>query len=150
MERLYRRRPPHLRLDAPLVAYFVTWRLATGQPNLTPRERDTVAAAVRHWDGVRCVLSAWVVMNDHVHVVVALLTDMPLERLLHSWKSFTAHQLVGQGRRSSVWQDESFDHIIRSDAEMQRDLLYVCSNPLKRWPEIQEYPWVWPMLRSLA
>jgi putative transposase len=89
-------------------------------------------------------------MDDHVHVVVSPLAQARLETLLHSWKSFTANQLGTVGRRAPTWQDESFDRIVRSDAEMQRFMLYVCSNPLKRWPDAREYRWVWPELKELV
>ncbi len=150
MERFYRRRLPHWRLDAPRIVYFATWRLAEQQSGLSPPEREVVAGALRFWNGTRCLLSAWVVMDDHVHVVGAPLADVRLEQLLQSWKSFTAHQLAAGGRRAPIWQDESFDRVVRNDSEMQRYVLYVCSNPLKRWPEAHEYRWVWPELRKLV
>jgi REP element-mobilizing transposase RayT len=150
MERFYRRRLPHWRLDSPLVLYSVTWRLEIGQPDLEPKERDIVAGAITYWEGLRCRLAAWVVMNDHVHVVVAMLAGWRMETLVHSWKSFTAHQLAGDGgRKSPVWESESYDRVIRSDDELERTVRYVCSNPLTRWPALEEYPWVAPDLKRL-
>jgi REP element-mobilizing transposase RayT len=150
MERFYRRRLPHWRFDAPLVIYFVTWRLAVRHAALSAAERDVVAETIRHWEGTRCRHSAWVVMDDHVHVVVAPLTGEPLESLVHSWKSYSAHRLMAGGRSAPLWQHEPFDRLVRSDLELARTILYVCSNPLKRWPELTEYKWVWPGLRQLA
>jgi REP element-mobilizing transposase RayT len=150
MERLYRRRLPHWRVDAPGVVYCVTWRLAEGGMRLVPAERETVAEALRHWEGTRFRSDAWVVMDDHVHVVGAPLTSEPLETLVHSWKSFSAHRLMAGGRAGPVWQHEPFDRLVRSDLEFARTILYVCSNPLKRWPELTDYRWVWPELRQLA
>jgi hypothetical protein len=84
-------------------------------------------------------------MDDHVHVVLSLEAGQRLEMLVHSWKSFTSHQLVKAGsRRAPVWLNESFDRVVRDEEEMQEKLVYVCSNPLKRWPEVREYRWVWP------
>ena len=150
MERFYRRRLPHWRLDAPLVVYFVTWRVVEGVPRLTDGEREIVAATIRYWEGTRFRSDAWVVMDDHVHVVGATLTDEPLELLVHSWKSFSAHRLMAGGRKAPVWQHEPFDRLVRDESEFARTVLYVCSNPLKRWPELTGYPWVWPELRKLV
>jgi putative transposase len=150
MERFYRRRLPHWRLDAPLVAYFLTWRLADGAAPLAAAERDIVAATIRHWEGTRWRNDAWVVMDDHAHLIGAPLAAEPLEALVHSWKSYAAHRLMAAGRAAPVWQHESFDRLVRSDLELGREILYVCSNPLKRWPELTEYRWVWPELRKLA
>ena len=63
-------------------------------------------------------MHAYVVMNDHVHVLVQPSSDHRLEEILHSWKSFTANQLrQASGRRGTVWQDEYFDRVIRNGVE---------------------------------
>ena len=87
----YRRRLPHLRVDGAI--YFVTWRVQSGQPDLSDGERDEVVAAIRAFDGDRHVLHAYVVMNDHVHVILEPLSDFRLEAILHARKSFTANRL---------------------------------------------------------
>lgn len=52
-----------------------------------------VANALRHFDGERYDLHAWVVMPNHVHVVVTPREGATLSSILHSWKSFTAHEV---------------------------------------------------------
>ena len=60
------------------------------------------------------------------------------------WKSFTAHHIKSlSGRIGSIWQDESFDRIIRDERELVEKLAYIQGNPQKRWPEIRDYPWLW-------
>jgi REP-associated tyrosine transposase len=143
MELLYRRRLPHWRNDE--VIYLVTWRLAKGQPELDSAERNLVAQALKHFDGQRYRLAAYVVMNDHVHALVMPLGTHRLKGILHSWKSFTAHQMRRDPRRAGhVWQDEYFDRIIRDDKEFLQKLRYIVNNPSKRWPDLEAYPWVWP------
>ena len=145
MERFYRRRLPHWRVDGSLADYFVTWRLASSQSDLSPTERDLVAESLTYWDPRACRVAAWVVMNDHVHVVVAPAVGVRLETLLHSWKSYTATRMVrGHGRAGPVWQREFYDRVIRGDEEFQKLIEYVCHNPWKRWPTLAEYRWVWP------
>ena len=46
-------------------------------------------------------------------------------------------------RRNSVWQDEYFDRIVSDEAEFLEKVKYILNNPLKTWPDIQEYRWVW-------
>ena len=55
----YRRKLPHLRQDH--AAYFVTWRLANGQPKLDSRERELVMAAIRNFAAQRYNLSDYVI-----------------------------------------------------------------------------------------
>jgi len=144
MERFYRRHMPHFRGDVPGSVYFVTWRLASDQPALSEAERDVVASALRHWDGIRCNLLAFVVMDDHVHVLLSLLEGTALERLLQSWKGFTGHRLVKEfSRKARVWQQESYDHVVRNDKELEQLVTYIADNPQKRWPEQTAYAWLW-------
>ena len=81
--------------------YFVTWRLGHGQPDLTPAERDDVAEALRHFNATRYKLAGYVIMNDHVHVVVEPADGERLEAIVHSWKSFTAHRFARAGSRKA-------------------------------------------------
>jgi putative transposase len=138
----YRRRMPHWRLAGSV--YFVTWRLAPSQAELSPEERGMIMAALRHFNGSRYELYACVVMPDHVHVLVKPLEKHLLQDIVHSWKSFTAHKFRGDyGRKVGIWQEEYFDRIVRDEKEFLDKAQYILNNPLKRWPEMEEYPWVW-------
>ena len=143
-EFLYRRKLPHWRQDE--VTYFVTWRLAGGQEELDSDERNLVMAAMKRFAGQRYDLAAYVVMDDHVHAMLTPIPPNEVQGILHSWKSFTAREMQREGKRCGrVWQDEYFDRIIRDDKEFAQKLDYVVRNPWKRWPDMKEYAWVWPL-----
>ena len=122
--------------------YYVTWRLRGSVAHLNPDERSRVLAAINHFDAVRYEVHAAVVMDDHVHVLFTLLADHTLSRALHTWKSFTAHELQKLGRRGGVWQDEYFDRTIFSATEFEQKARYIAANPAKRWPSLSGYRWV--------
>ena len=139
---LRRRKLPHW--HGPGATYFVTWSLSRGQRDLDPTERDLVAEALRYFQGSRYSLTAWVVMNDHVHVIVQPEVEWSLTRVLHSWKSFTAHKLVkAYGRAAPIWLPESYDRLVRNEIELARFTRYIVQNPRRRWPAVGEYKWVW-------
>jgi len=138
--RTYKGALPHWR--AADEVQHVVWRLAKGQCPLSHEERHLIVDALKHFDGDRYVLIAYAVMDDHVHVVLNP-GDVPLERILHSWKSFTGHQLVLRGRAAPVWQTEYYDHIVRNDQELDDTVAYVVHNPIERWPELKAYAWAW-------
>jgi putative transposase len=138
----YRRRMPHWRLTGSV--YFVTWRLMPSLAKLSAEERAVILAALRHFDGSRYELYACVVMPDHVHVLVKPLERHILQDIVHSWKSFTAHQFRRDfGYKVGIWQEEYFDRIVRDEREFLDKAQYIINNPLKRWSEMEEYPWVW-------
>jgi putative transposase len=137
----YKRRLPHWRM--PGSVYFVTWRIHPIQPDLLPAERAIIASALGHFDGKRYNLLAYVIMSNHIHLLVEPLEDYKLHDILHSWKSFTAHTLQRQfGRKGCIWLDEYYDRIIRDEEEFLEKAQYILNNPLKVWPEIEDYEWV--------
>jgi len=137
---IYHRRLPHWRLEGR--TYFITWRLHSKQKPLTPSEKDLVASALRHFEGTRYSLFAFVVMDDHVHILFSLMERFELKSILHSWKSFTGHKLSSDFKRPApVWQDESFDRIVRTEAEFLEKGNYILNNPRKKWPELEDYSW---------
>jgi REP element-mobilizing transposase RayT len=89
-------------------------------------------------------LIGYVVMNDHVHVVVKPIGDHRLTATVHSWKSYTANRMQRLCKRSGrVWQREYFDRVIPDEQELNDRLNYILGNPGKRWPDDQDYSWVW-------
>jgi len=109
MEPFYRRHLPHWRQDQ--ATYFVTWRLARGQRELDSSERELVATAVKSFRSQPYEIAAYVVMDDHVHALLAPLPAYKLRSILHLWKSFNTRQMQREHRRfGRVWQE-----VLRSD-----------------------------------
>ncbi len=103
---------------------------------------EVVAKALRHFDGGRYDLLAWCVMPNHVHAVVKPREENELVDILHSWKSFTAHEINKRlGRREEVWQKESYDHLIRDGEDLRNQVTYVLENPRKAG--LLNWEWVW-------
>ncbi len=95
------------------------------------RVRSVVTDALLLFHAARYALDAWVVMPNHVHVVVTPLLDYGLSAILHTWKSFTSHA-VGKrlpNWRGAFWQKEYFDHIVRGPDHLERFRVYISNNP---------------------
>ncbi|HYY13342.1 MAG TPA: carbamoyl-phosphate synthase large subunit, partial [Chthoniobacterales bacterium] len=95
------------------------------------KSAEIVAAALRHFDGERYFLDGFVVMPNHVHVLVQPRNGHTLSKILHSWKSFTAHRLKNANTDSTIWQEESFDRIVRDWDSLQDYRRYIIRNPEK-------------------
>ena len=138
---IYHRRLPHWRYDKSI--YFVTWRLHRRQKPLTPAERDMVKSAIEYFEGSRYDLYAYVVMDDHVHILFNPKDKRRVQDIVYSWKSFTANKMQREtGRQGAIWQDEYFDRIVRSESEFLEKANYILNNPRKRWSDVKEYQWV--------
>jgi D-tyrosyl-tRNA(Tyr) deacylase len=95
-----------------------------------PAVAAVVTNALRHFDGQRYTLGEFVVMPNHVHALVTPLGEWTLEQILHSWKSFTAHEINHLlARDGPVWQSEYFDHLVRNEQQLQNLTEYIRQNP---------------------
>ena len=108
-----------------------------------PEIARLVADALRFFDGQRYHLEAWVVMPNHVHVIVEV-WQTPLAGLLHSWKRHTAKEANRVlGRLGRFWQREYWDTWIRDEEHRQRTLRYLEDNPLKARLVRDPADWPW-------
>lgn len=90
-------------------------------------------------------LWSYVIMANHIHVLLQPKPPMSIATITKSIKGFTAREanklLARTGQR--FWQDESFDHWARDRAELFRIVQYIENNPVKtglvKSPE--EWPW---------
>jgi len=96
-----------------------------------PAVAGLVQHALLHFDGDRYRLVAWVIMPNHVHVLVELMTGQSLAAVIHSWKSFTASQANRLlGRTGPFWQREYFDRAIRDERHLAASVNYIVGNPV--------------------
>src|SRR5213595_8694 len=90
-----------------------------------------VANALRHFDRERYRLDAFVVMPNHVHVLVQPKSGHSLSERLHSWKSFSAHSInKALHRKGDFWMEESHDRMVRDFEELERYRDYIKENPV--------------------
>jgi len=95
-----------------------------------PEIANLVENALKHFDDERYTLFAWSVMPNHVHALLRPVTGQDLERILHSWKSFSAkkaNELLG--RQGTFWQEEYYDHVVRDGEDFRHQVQYVLENP---------------------
>ena len=102
---------------------------------------DLLQNALLHFDGQRYDLLAWCIMPNHVHVILKTRPGELLENILHSWKSFTSHEINKQnGTSGSIWQKESYDHLVRDGDDLRNQVEYVLDNPVKAG--LGDWEWV--------
>lgn len=105
-----------------------------------PKVADVVENALRHFDGERYQLGSYVIMPNHVHVLVRPVMEHTLSDILHSWKSFTAKEANKLlNRTGEFWQDESFDHIVRDEQALENFAFYIEQNPVHAGLRAGEY-----------
>jgi 1-hydroxy-2-methyl-2-(E)-butenyl 4-diphosphate synthase len=97
-----------------------------------PEIAKLVLDAIKHFDGDRYHLHAWSIMPNHVHVILHPSGDIQLEKIVHSWKSFTAKKANElSGKNGGFWQEEYYDHVVRDGEDFKNQVRYVLENPRK-------------------
>lgn len=138
-----------------------------------PRAARLVTDSMHYFDLQRYELGCYVVMPNHVHAIVRPFTvgwicnpsqsragsqelcldpkvmdgsTWELEGILQSWKRHTArtiNKLVGL--HDSLWQQESFDRIIRDEEHLWRAIQYIGANPFTARLTVKQCPrWIRP------
>lgn len=99
------------------------------------RERaigEIVAKSLLHFDGDRYEITDFVVMPNHVHLLAAFPTEDALLKQCESWKHFTAVQINRKlGRSGRFWQQDGFDHLIRTPEQFETLRDYIAQNSVK-------------------
>jgi len=117
----------HLKFSEEYLAF-----LDKGYGECVLRRRDVaskVAQTLEHFDGQRYYLGDFVIMPNHVHLLVGLLGETDVTRLCYSWKKYSAQSINRLlGRRGRLWQEESFDHLVRNTQSFERFRWYIARN----------------------
>ena len=144
----YRRNLPHIiRDDRPLFITFSThdrWRLPPGARTIALRH-------ALHDHETKIYVDVVVIMPDHAHVILTVSPNEPelnvdLSSVMKAMKGVSARRINELlCRTGHVWQDESFDHVIRDSERSRAKIEYVCANPVRAGlvSSPDEYPWLW-------
>ncbi|MFZ1011226.1 MAG: transposase [Candidatus Sulfotelmatobacter sp.] len=145
----YRRRLPHLQCD--YRQHFVTF--CTDRRWILPeRVRSIVLECCLHDNGAKFDLRVAIVMPDHVHMIFTPLVNQhemeiySLGEIMDAVKGASAHMVnKALGRKGTVWQAESFDHVLRSSESLDAKIAYLLENPVRAGlvSDWTEYRWLW-------
>lgn len=96
-----------------------------------PRIGALVQDALLCFDDSRYRLYAWVIMPNHVHVLLMPSASYALAAIVQSWKSYTAKQANRILQRAGeFWQREYFDRYIRHNRHFAAAVSYIEGNPV--------------------
>lgn len=106
-----------------------------------PENSGIVAEAFQFFDKERYHLDSFVIMPNHVHLLVCPLRPHKLSKLLQSWKRHSAREINRKLNRTgqTFWLDENFDHIVRSWEQLERFRRYIQLNPVRAGLRDREY-----------
>jgi REP element-mobilizing transposase RayT len=145
----YRRMLPHYQKAHRVV--FITFCKNFRGEAVPPQARDVVLQCCLKGNGRYFHLQGVVVMPDHVHMLLTPLCDEDgwrygLPAILKSLKGASARAVNKILHTSGpVWQEESLDHVLRSQESLQGKLEYIRQNPVRSGlvQKPEDYRWLW-------
>jgi len=105
-----------------------------------------VANRIHELDGLRYSLIAYTIMSNHVHLLFDTTNiyestavdgkgktrNYPVADTMRSLKGNTSRKCNQQLKRNgSFWYNESYDHYVRDESELNRIINYIINNPVK-------------------
>jgi putative transposase len=96
-----------------------------------------IATLFRYRDAGRFLLHAFVVMPDHVHVILTPAKDYTIERcaqLIKGGFSFAARK----DQPGEIWQNGYYAHRVTDGDDLACQLLYIANNPIRK--KYTDYP----------
>jgi putative transposase len=118
----------------------------------------------RHFDGERFLLHAWVVMPNHVHVLVEPLPGFEIGEIVEGWKSVSAREILRAEKKGGrfagfrtiatedaraprkkgvLWQLDYWDRFIRSERHYRVVREYIHQNPVQAGLVAKAEDWPW-------
>jgi type I restriction enzyme R subunit len=97
-----------------------------------PELARIVAESLLHFDGARYRMGDFVIMPNHVHMLAVFPTAEAMKVQCDSWLHYTAfriNQVIGE--KGKLWQQEPFDHLVRSAQQYEYLRKYIAENPSK-------------------
>jgi REP element-mobilizing transposase RayT len=112
-----------------------------------PAMAELADNTLRHFDGQRYRLQAWVIMPNHIHVLVDI-WQTPLTKLDKSWKQFIARQANRLlDRKGELWEREYWDTVMDDDDHRRKSVHYIEANPVKAGFVCEPQAWPWSSAR---
>lgn len=101
---------------------------------------------LHHGQGKKYHLACWVIMPNHCHAILRPFDGQELEDLLGQMKGIVARNIhAALGGSGALWQQESFDRIIRDAVHLDRVIQYIGRNPANaHLPRHQWFRWIDP------
>ena len=97
-----------------------------------PSVRQKVEDCIQRFHGERLQLSDYILMPNHVHLLLTPIGETTLSAILKGIKGASARECnLLLGRTGAFWMDENFDHLVRSARQWDHFRKYIRDNPAK-------------------
>lgn len=123
---------PHWKLSG--CTYFITICVENrvSKPFNCFANANIIEEAINHYHGKQCNVDNYIIMPDHIHLLMSPYAGYDFKKILQDLKRYTARIINQQNQNEGgFWQSESFDHLVRNLGFWVRYFDYIHNNPVK-------------------
>lgn len=92
--------------------------------------RKIVEDALRYYDGKEYDIHCYVIMPNHVHVLLSPIGDTVITDIMAKVKGYSAYLInKALGTKGTVWQKSVFDRMVRDADNYEQYIEYIRNNP---------------------
>jgi len=135
-----------MNLDRTFFITSVTWH-RTPLFRSQPKAELMMDVLLRYREQMRYVLHEFVIMPDHLHLLLTPGADISLERALQLIKGGFSYRL-GKAKTGLIWQESFTNHRIRDEHDYERHAGYIRMNPVRA--RLVERPEMYPYSSASA
>lgn len=132
------------RYSEPGREYFITTNIYERRPVFTDFQRARKLVNQLRLLEKNCPVNilAWVIMPDHVHLLLALTGEMTLSEVMRRFKGSSSKALNKDLNMKQFWQHSFYDHALRAEEDRRQIARYIVANPLRAGlvENIGDYP----------
>jgi len=105
-----------------------------------PEFAKIVADTLLHFDGERYRMGDFIVMPNHAHLLASFPSEEALVAQCDSWLHYSAWKInLALKQKGKFWQQEPFDHLVRSPGQYEYLRRYIRDNGAKAQLSENEY-----------
>jgi putative transposase len=137
MPRRLNHAPPH-HIDASQSVFYVTQCALPRGTDILLEHAPELRASIETYHRIqKWFCRAFVIMPDHIHLLISPFPNRSLMKLMQDWKRYTAKNF------NIKWQKNFFEHRLRSDESATNTAYYMELNPLRA--QLVKHPseWKW-------
>ena len=94
------------------------------------RIRKIVEDSILHFNGEKYNIHAYVIMPNHVHVLLSPIGEHLIQKIVGNWKVISSHQINKlRNTVGAVWEKDIFDRMVRDNEDFEAKFNYIAANP---------------------
>ena len=123
-----------MRLRIPEATYFISKTTSDNKATLTQEKIATIVINAFKYISLNkhAHIHSYVLMPTHYHMIISLNDHEDISRIIHSINSYTAHQISKLIHQKSIWDNITWDEVIRNEEMYYQKLAYILLNPWRK------------------